>query len=92
VSQVPIDTSKPWEGSTEKVIAHACRGFVGEFSRFEIAKSLVQANDRKVTIPADTLDVEPSEKGRIVVDGATLAIVCVRSDPLGATWEVQVRR
>lgn len=91
VTQVPIDTSKPWEGTTEKVITHACRGFVDSFSRFEIAQSLVQAGDLKVTITADSLDVTPSEKGRIVVDGQTLSIVSVRSDPLGATWEVQAR-
>lgn len=91
IEQVPVDPAKPWEGTTERVTVHRCRGFVDQFSRFEVAQSLVQANDRKVAIAADTLDVEPTEEGRLVVGGQTLSIVSVRSDPLGATWEIQAR-
>jgi hypothetical protein len=91
VTQVPVDPDKPWQGAVERVSVHSCRGFVDTFSRFEIAQSLVEANDRKVVIAADTLDVEPTERGRVVVGGETLSIVSVRSDPLGAAWEVQAR-
>ena len=91
VTQVPVDPEKPWEGATERVLVHPCRGIVEGFSRFEVARSVVRATDRKVIIPADTLEVEPTERGRVVVGGETLSVVSVRADPLGATWELQAR-
>lgn len=91
VAQVPVDADKAWEGTTEAVRPHRCRGYVGEFSRAELASSLVEANDRKVVVVADSLDVEPDETGRVVVSGRSLAVVSVRSDPLRATWEIQAR-
>ena len=76
---------------TEQVTRHACRGWVESFSRFEVERSLVRATDRKVVVLADTLAVQPNETGRVVVDGETLSVVSVRSDPARATWEIQAR-
>ena len=91
VTQVPVDEAQPWLGMTERVVRHACRGWVESFSRFEVTRSLVEATDRKVVVLADTLAVQPSETGRVVVDGESLSIASVRSDPARATWGIQAR-
>jgi hypothetical protein len=47
--------------------------------------------DLRVVILADTLAVEPTTAGRVVVESKAPAIVEVRSDPAKATWELQAR-
>jgi hypothetical protein len=91
VSQVLVDADKPWAGTTESVQVHRCRGWTETFNR-NLERTVVKAGDLRVMILAETLNVQPETSGRIVVDGRTLAIVDVRRDPAGATFDVQVRR
>ena len=91
VDQLPVDPDKLWLGTTERVSTHSCRGYADRFDRITVANSTVLASDLKVVILAETLAVEPTTSGRVVVDGKTLSIMDVRSDPAGATWEIQAR-
>jgi hypothetical protein len=91
VEQEPVDTDKPWQGTTESVQTFPCKGWVDSFSR-NLEKTVVQAGDLRVFVLAETLAVTPETTGRIVVDGRTLSIIDVRRDPAGATWELQARK
>lgn len=74
------------------ITAYACRGFVDSYSSYEIANGIAQATDRKVLILATTLAITPNPAtDTVTANGQTLTIIGVKSDPAGATWELQCR-
>lgn len=69
----------------------ACKAIHDSYSDYFQKGGLVEANDRKVLILATSLSIAPVQGDRITIDGLTLTIVNVKTDPAKAVWECQVR-
>lgn len=82
-----------WDTSsgTTTTATYACKGFVEDYAAREVDGTLVQANDRKVTVLAKTLAVTPVPEDKITISGATYRVISVKSDPAQATFTMQGR-
>jgi len=87
------DPDEPWVPVSDTTTDYPCKAIVEQYSDFQIANSLVQANDRKVLILANSLSVVPQlTTDAVTVRGETYQIIGeVKTDPALAVWEVQGR-
>jgi hypothetical protein len=75
---------------------HKCRGFIEDFSSYEIDGTLIKAGDKKVTLLTNTIQgkVVPDDGDRdtVLVEGTRHSIHRILSrDPAAATYLLQVR-
>lgn len=70
---------------------YSCRAIVDVYSKYLISQGMVQANERKVLILAQSLTVSPVPGDRVTVQGATYEILDVSTDPATAVWECRSR-
>ena len=72
-----------------------CRGFIEDFSSYDMAQGLVEAGDRKVIILGGTLSTEPLGgigRDQVTVEGKRWSIQrVIDRDPAGATFTLHVR-
>lgn len=87
------DPEEPWVPVADTTVAHSCKAIVESYSDYQIANSLVDANDRKVLILANSLAVVPDvATDTITIRGQTYALVGeVKTDPATAVWEIRGR-
>ena len=70
------------------------KGIIEDFSEHFIARGLVKAGDRKVTIAATALLVTPEQGDKLLIGGAAYDIVHVKADYAGdsaVVYELHVR-
>lgn len=72
---------------------YSAKGMIEDYDDELIDGSLITEKDRKILILAESLSIEPETSDEIIdPDGNEFSIVRVKSDPAGATWEIQGRR
>lgn len=83
---------------TTETTEHDCEGFVETYSERMYSEGIVQQNDRKILILANSLDVTPTggdedtQPDTIEIEGNNFTVVPpVNRDPAGATWTIQGR-
>lgn len=67
------------------------KGWRDQFNQDMIDGTLVQANDARCFILANSLAITPTTADTLTLDGATYAIVRVSIDPAGTAFEIQGR-
>lgn len=89
-----VTTGKPWEPGTETKTGYTVKGFISDFSEYQKQNKTIQDGDRKITILAQGLTVEPATDDTIKVNtGETYVIVGpITCDPAKATYSFQARR
>jgi hypothetical protein len=70
---------------------YPCKGMVEVYSNYDKAAGLVQTNDRKVLILADSISVTPRTGDRVTIRGVTFNVINVETDPAIAVWTCQGR-
>jgi len=73
-------------------VDYSCKAFVSKFSAYYQANSLVEAGDRKVTVLAKSLAIQPVNGARITVQGITFTIITYDDGGSNrSVWEIQGR-
>lgn len=76
-------------------INHACAGLVTDYSDAlkAISNGAIQVNDRKLTVTAASMPagIVPQIGWGVTADGGAWAVIAVKRDPAGATYDLQVR-
>lgn len=74
----------------------SCKGWVDQWTLYELQNSIIQAGDRKVVILGGTLqaDIEPETSDIVTIENEDLRIVSsgIKRDPAGATYTCQCRK
>jgi hypothetical protein len=83
--------SDPWDPEAPTVATYSCKAINNSYSDYFQKGGLVEANDRKVLILAASLSVTPAQGDRVTIDGLTLTIINLKTDPAKAVWECQAR-
>lgn len=79
--------------STPAEDAYTMTAVVDDLTRALVESVAVVAGDLKLTIPAPAFTVAPTTKDRIVIDGASHAVLVVKSvGPGPVVYELQCRR
>lgn len=82
-------------GTNPTSTSYACRGFIDDYSAFAVSAGMVQMQDKRITLLGATISngtVAPAPGDDVTIEGATYAVVRVKRDPAGATFELQSRR
>lgn len=89
----------PYDPPTTSTTAYSCKALRDTFGATWLAGGLVDAEDVKVLILADTLSVTPEAGDRITIGADTWTIVpagggkaAVSTDPATACWECRARK
>lgn len=88
----------PLGGTRATVAVFQARGFVSSYESTLVDGTLIQQNDRKVTLLGATIkgnglkNVAPEVGDRVTIGGDTYAVVNVEADPALATYKLQGRR
>jgi len=82
---------EPWEPQSTAEVEYTCKAIVEMYSQRLRAEGLVDMNDRKVLILAQSLEVTPVPGNRVTVRGITFTIIDVATDPALAVWECKGR-
>lgn len=91
------DENNPTQVTTAgEPVAHACRGFINDFTPTQIDGELIKSGDRKVTLIAGTIEggVEPENGGTdsVLIEGSRYLVHRVLSrDAAAAAFVLQVR-
>jgi hypothetical protein len=93
VTRTPmVPGPNPWDPPTLGTpVNHACKGWDDSYDTDRIDGTVIQVDDRKVVILADSLAIEPALTDAVTVRGSTYTIVSIASDPAHATWTLQAR-
>ena len=88
---VEQDSPAPDPGNPPNIVQveYPCKGIVEDYSDFYKLQSLVQANERKILVLANSLATVPQENDKITIRGKTYTVVSVGSDPALATYELK---
>ncbi len=78
----------PTPGAAE---SYSCRAIVEVYSASYRASGLVQINDRRVLILANSLGVRPLPGDRVTIQGVTFVVQEVETDPATAVWTCRGR-
>jgi hypothetical protein len=80
-------------GTNPTTASYAARGFVADYTAFELANTLIQASDRKISLLGATIasGAIPAADDMVTIDGATYRIMRVKRDPAAAVYELQAR-
>ena len=70
---------------------YTCKVMVETYSQFLRAGGTIKANERKVLILTNSLNVSPSPGDRVTVRGVVFTVVEVTADPALATWECRAQ-
>ena len=81
-----------WNPGASTLTEYPCKGMVGEYTDFERQNTLIETNDRKITILAASLSVEPKQTDTVTIRGETFTVIRAKTDPAKATWTVQARK
>lgn len=71
---------------------YTCKAIVEAYSLKARADGLVDVNDRKVLILAESLSVIPAVGDKITIQGITFLALEISTDPATAVWEVRGRK
>lgn len=88
---LPPDPATPWEPGETIITPYACRGWLEDYSDFDVASTLILASDRKALILIASLAIEPTTTDTLTVDGHEFVIISVKRDPAGVMWQLQAR-
>lgn len=88
---VAVDSPAPEPGEPANVVPvqYPCKAIVEEFSDYYKLQNLVQANERKILVLADSLNTEPRQNDKITIRNKTYTVVSISTDPAKATWELR---
>lgn len=88
------DEDEPWTPVAPTTADYACKAIVEEYSDYHRANTLIEANDRKVLVLADSLSTVPNPAtDTITIRGETYTIVPpAKIDPANVVWEIQARK
>ena len=72
---------------------YTCKGFVDDYSAYQVDGTLIKANDHKVTLLGGTLQggIVPQQGDKVFIENTTYEIVKVKRDPAAATYLCQAR-
>jgi hypothetical protein len=89
--EVAIDSPAPEPGEPAQTVTQtfSCKAITEEFSDYYKLQNLVQANERKILVLADSLNTEPKQNDKITIRNKTYTVVSVGTDPAKATWELR---
>lgn len=83
-------------GTNPTTSSYTCRGFIESYSQYELAGTMVLAQDKKIGLLGASISggtVFPEGGDRVTIEGATYEIVGVpQRDPAGALYICQCRR
>lgn len=89
---VPQDSPDPADPLPPVPTPYACKAYVTKYSAYYRANSLIDASDRKVTVLAKSLAIEPVKNARITVGGITFTIIDYDDGGSNKSiWEIQGR-
>ena len=89
-----IAPANPWEAPVISETEYPCKAIVTKFKYHEIDGEKIKAEDHKILILADSLDVMPEIDDKFQQSGDTkryLIVSPVRKDAAGATFTAQAR-
>lgn len=88
---VAQDSPAPEPGNPPVIVTvdYTCKAIVEEFSDFYKLQSLVQANERKILVLANSITTAPMQNDRVTIRGKTYTVVSVSTDPALATYELR---
>lgn len=76
-------------------VDHACSGLVTDYSDAlkAISNGAIQVNDRKLIVTATSMPagIVPQIGWGVTAEGSAWAVIAVKRDPAGATYDLQVR-
>lgn len=72
-------------------VEHPCRGWWGKPDTTTTATADREVLRRRLTVLADTLDIEPTDDHSVTVSRKTYRIVSATQDQLGAVWIIEVQ-
>jgi hypothetical protein len=79
-------------GRNVEVVAYSCKGFVADYSEYDMANMLAKRGDKKIVIYADTLSVAPTADDYVVdKSGGWYTIVSVEEGASGAEYILKSR-
>ena len=80
-------------GTNPLTTDYPCRGFIEDYSDYDLANTIIQTSDRKITILGGTLPVNivPMNGDKITIENTLYTIIRVKRDPAGATYTLQSR-
>ena len=81
-------------GTNPTTASKTAKGFVKDYSEFQMASTLVQRGDRNVVLLADSIAdaAEPKTGDEVLIEGDIYNIINVAPrDPASATFECQAR-
>ena len=89
--EVAIDSPAPEPGEPAQTVTQEfnCKAIVEEYSDYYKLQNLVQANERKILVLADSLNTEPKQNDKITIRSKTYTVVSIGTDPAKATWELR---
>ena len=89
---VPQDSPDPADPLPPVPTPFGCKAYVTKYSAYYRANSLIDASDRKVTVLAKSLAIEPVKSARITVQGITFTIIDYDDGGSNRSiWEIQGR-
>jgi hypothetical protein len=81
----------PSTGTVGAGTDYSCPAVITEYDFRDVDNTLIMATDRKAIVRAASLAVQPTTEGVFLIGSKQFAIITVRTDPAGATYELQLR-
>ena len=72
-------------------VDYTCKAIVEDYAAKYRLEGLIQANDRKLLVLANSLSVTPTTGDRLTIRSQTFHVIMVGVDPALAVWELQGR-
>ena len=93
ITQGAVDPMNYAAGPAQTETSFAAQGIESAYDESQIDGTIIQRNDRRVTLIADLIDsgAVPEVNDRITIEGKTYNVEAVSSDPARATYTCQCR-
>jgi hypothetical protein len=79
-------------GTNPTTATHNGKGFTDTFELGKYPESLVQSDDKKITVLGGSISVVPQVNDEITIESTVYKVVSVMRDPAGATYECHGRK
>lgn len=89
--EVAVDSPAPEPGEPANTVTQEfnCKALTEEYSDYYKLQNMVQANERKILVLANSLNTTPQQNDKITIRSNTYTVVSVGTDPALATWELR---